>query len=251
MSILMAVVVGTAGSGKSTLVSALADFLEGQDNYVATLNLDPAAEYLPYTPDIDIRDFVSVRSIMRKYKLGPNASLLAAVDLMVTMADEVRQQIAELDPTYLIVDTPGQLELFAFRETGPMIINRLNVDKAVVLFVIDAVHARTPVGLASSLLLSLSVQFRLGKTQVNVLNKADLLSQEELEDIESMVEDSDYLVAKVGQGADAELAYRISEVIRSIGMAPELIPVSAVNRQGLDRIHSILEQILTGGDKPS
>ncbi|NAZ29417.1 MAG: GTPase [Caldivirga sp.] len=247
VNILTVFITGTAGSGKSTLTSALADYLESQDNYVGILNLDPAAEYLPYTPDIDIRDYVSAKGIMRKYKLGPNASLIAAVDLIITKVDELRQQISELDPTYLIVDTPGQLEMFAFRDTGPLIVNRLNMDKSMVIFVIDSVHARTMLGLASSLLLSLSVQLRIQKTQVNVLNKADLLTEEEIEEIENMIEEPDYLETR----GDSELVTRIGGIIRSIGMIPKPIPVSAVKGQGLDRIHAIMEQVLTGGDKPS
>jgi GTPase SAR1 family protein len=247
VNILAVFITGTAGSGKSTLTSALADYLENQDNYVSILNLDPAAEYLPYTPDIDIRDYVSARSIMRKYKLGPNASLIAAVDLIVTRIDDIKQQINDLDPTYLIVDTPGQLEMFAFRDTGPLVVDRLTIDKSMVLFVIDSVHARTPLGLASSLLLSLSVQLRIQKTQVNVLNKSDLLTEEEIEEIENMIEDPDYLEVKGG----SELVSRIGGVIRSVNIVPEPIPVSSVNGQGLDRLHAIMEQILTGGDKPS
>lgn len=247
VNILTVFVTGTAGSGKSTLTSALAEYLEDQENYVATLNLDPAAEYLPYTPDIDIRDYVSTRSIMKKYRLGPNAALLAAVDLMITRVDEVRQQIMELEPTYLIVDTPGQLEMFAFRETGPLLADRLSIDKSMVIFVIDSAHARTPLGLASSLLLALSVQLRLQKTQVNVLNKADLLSEEEIEEIENMVEDPDYLEAK----SNSELVVRIGDVLKAFSMMPEPIPISSINRQGLDRLHAVMEQVLTGGDKPS
>lgn len=247
VEILTVFITGTAGSGKSTLTSALANYLESQDNYVGILNLDPAAEYLPYTPDIDIRDYVSARGIMKKYKLGPNASLIAAVDLMITKIDEIKQQIADLDPTYLLIDTPGQLEMFAFRDIGPLIADRLTMDKSMVIFVIDSVHARTTLGLASSLLLSLSVQLRMQKTQVNVLNKADLLTEEEIEEIENMIEDPEYLESR----GDSELVARISSIIKSVNIIPEPIPVSAVNGYGLDRLHAIMEQVLTGGDKPT
>ena len=47
------IVLGTAGSGKTTLTAALADFLLDNELDVVTVNLDPAVETLPYKPDID------------------------------------------------------------------------------------------------------------------------------------------------------------------------------------------------------
>jgi GTPase SAR1 family protein len=43
--------IGTASSGKSTLTSALADWLKENEQSVATVNLDPAVISLPYEPD--------------------------------------------------------------------------------------------------------------------------------------------------------------------------------------------------------
>lgn len=73
--------IGTAGSGKSSLVASLSTWMEDQGYDIGIVNLDPAAEYLPYVPDIDIRDRISARKIMKQYKLGPNASIIAAVDM--------------------------------------------------------------------------------------------------------------------------------------------------------------------------
>ncbi|MFP3240943.1 MAG: ATP/GTP-binding protein, partial [Caldivirga sp.] len=77
-----ALIVGPTGSGKSWSTVSL--MMRAITKYgVRVLIIDPQGEYLPYTPDIDIRDYVSARGIMRKYKLGPNASLIAAVDLII------------------------------------------------------------------------------------------------------------------------------------------------------------------------
>ncbi|WP_243678419.1 ATP/GTP-binding protein [Vulcanisaeta distributa] len=40
-------IVGTAGSGKTTLVSTFAEWLENNQYDVAIVNLDPAVEYVP------------------------------------------------------------------------------------------------------------------------------------------------------------------------------------------------------------
>lgn len=47
-------VIGMAGSGKTTLVDALQQTLKN----AFLVNLDPAVQQLPYTPDVDIREAV-------------------------------------------------------------------------------------------------------------------------------------------------------------------------------------------------
>ena len=117
-------VVGTAGSGKTTLVQAFAEWLERNQYDVAIVNLDPAVDYVPYIPDIDVRDIISARKIAKKYKLGPNASILAAIDMLVFNADKIKESITALGATYILIDTPGQMELFAFRSSGSFLISR-------------------------------------------------------------------------------------------------------------------------------
>ena len=66
---------GPAGAGKSTLISAYAKWLsniEGAE--VLKVNQDPAAEYLPYEPDFDVRSIINTRDIALKYGLGPNGA---------------------------------------------------------------------------------------------------------------------------------------------------------------------------------
>ncbi|HIP65006.1 MAG TPA: GTPase, partial [Pyrodictium sp.] len=58
------VFVGPAGSGKSHLVDAFGDWLEFNELSVARVNLDPAAEWLPYEPDVDVREYVDARKVM-------------------------------------------------------------------------------------------------------------------------------------------------------------------------------------------
>ncbi len=227
--------------------------MEDQGNEVATLNLDPAAEYLPYTPDIDIRDQISARQLMRKYKLGPNASMLAAMDLMVTKVEEIREQVNAFEPEYLIIDTPGQMELFAFRGgSGSMVVNKLAGERSLVLFTIDSNQARSPSGLVSNLLLSLSTQYRFQRNQYNVLNKSDLLSPDLIDEIISWVEEPQQLEISLQAegGLEAELNLRIIQIIEAMGSTSTPIPVSSLNRSGLDRLHAVLEQALTGGEKP-
>ena len=80
-------IVGTAGSGKSLLTSAFAEWLKMAKQDVAILNLDPGVVTLPYTPDLDVREYVNIANIMEEYRLGPNGALIMAADLIAEQAD--------------------------------------------------------------------------------------------------------------------------------------------------------------------
>ena len=56
--------VGTAGSGKSTMVGAFKRWLEDNEIDSVVINLAPGAEKLPYVPDIDIRERIHLDAVM-------------------------------------------------------------------------------------------------------------------------------------------------------------------------------------------
>ena len=137
------VMVGPAGSGKSYLTSALSEWLEDQQLSVLRLNMDPAAEWLPYSPDIDVREYVDARKVMKEYNLGPNGALIVSVDMLVNHIDKIKEELDSVRPNYVIIDSPGQLELFAFRTSGPLVLDQLvGGDKVASLFLLDATYVR-------------------------------------------------------------------------------------------------------------
>src|SRR4030042_6806537 len=62
-----AFIIGTAGSGKSLFTAALSEWLKMSKQDVAVVNLDPGALKLPYSPDVDVRNYVDVGDLMEKY----------------------------------------------------------------------------------------------------------------------------------------------------------------------------------------
>lgn len=54
------------------------------------VNLDPAVTYMPYSPNIDIRDTVDYKNVMKQYNLGPNGGILTACNLFATQFDQAR-----------------------------------------------------------------------------------------------------------------------------------------------------------------
>ena len=62
-------------------------------SFAITLNLDPGVGKLPYSPDVDVRDYVDLNSLMEQYELGSNGSLIMANDLIATKIDEIQTEI--------------------------------------------------------------------------------------------------------------------------------------------------------------
>ncbi|NLN72436.1 MAG: GTPase, partial [Thermoplasmatales archaeon] len=170
--------VGTAGSGKSTLVSTYRSWLLESGIDTAVLNLDPGADALPYEADVDIREWVSMNEVMDEYGLGPNGAQVVAADLMALNAGKLTDAVNEMKSTFLLVDTPGQLELFAFRESSNMIMDALGKERSMTVYLLDPMLCRSPNGFFSSMVLSSLVQFRLGVPMINVLTKTDTVDAE-------------------------------------------------------------------------
>jgi len=53
------------------------------------VNLDPAVLHLPYGPNIDIRDTVNYKEVMKQYTLGPNGAIITSLNLFATRFDQV------------------------------------------------------------------------------------------------------------------------------------------------------------------
>ncbi len=250
------VFVGPAGSGKSHLVDAFGDWLEFNELTAIRVNLDPAADWLPYQPDVDVRDYVNARDVMEKYKLGPNGALVASVDMIADYADKIREDIESFRPNYVLVDTPGQMELFAFRESGPEVLRMIIGDsRAVAVFLIDAVFASRPASLASSLFLAFSTRLRLGLPQVVVVSKADLLDESTMNEIDEMMRDPSMFYGRlVDAGLDPMFAEAVAKAVEALlpsdSSSATVVTrfVSAVSGFGLDDLYAVVQQVLAGGE---
>ena len=85
--------IGTAGSGKSTITYNFKQWMNHRGLDAITVNLDPGADNLLYDPDIDIRDWISLKEIMESYGLGPNGAQIAAADMLALNTDDVKKSI--------------------------------------------------------------------------------------------------------------------------------------------------------------
>ena len=251
-------VVGTAGAGKSSLVTAFQRWARFLEVDVLTINLDPGAERVHYDPEFDVRDLVSLSDVMDEYDLGPNGAQILAADLVASQAEDVFEEIDGISGDIMIVDTPGQVELFAFREASSHLVDVIGQGRACLVFLFDPMLSQTPSGFVSQMLLSSIVHFRLGLPTANFLSKSDLLDPETLEKILEWGENLDVLESALYEesaqqslnaaqgGQRAEFAIGQLRMMKHASIQPGLIPLSSEMEEGLADILTFAQSIFGG-----
>ncbi len=243
--------IGTAGSGKSTLAQNYKHWCHQRGLESIIINLDPGVDKLPYTPNVDIRDWIKLSEVMETHELGPNGAQIACADMIALNLTEIKESFGQFKSDYIIVDTPGQLELFVFREAGKYTINNLNPTKTMVGYLIDPALAHTPSGFVTQLLLSITTQFRLSTPQINILSKADLLKKEDIELIQSWSEHAEELYSAVMM-EKASMFQQMNEgilhIIQEFGGFTEIHPYSKKNFEGIEDIYTMIQQEFEAGE---
>lgn len=242
---------GTAGSGKTLLTSKLYEYYTKNGAFTAILNLDPGVDNLPYTCDVDVRDYVDYVSIMQQYELGPNGAMIMANDLIASKMDEIQNQIDRVNPDYLIVDTPGQIELFAYRSSGRFVVENLSAEEKTSIFIFDGALITTPVNFVSIALLATSIRLRLNLPAINVLTKTDLIG-DKLENILEWSTNMRALENAIAKEADGDTFSLTTNILRGLnlgGFAQGLIPISNVTGEGFVNLEGALSRILNLGEE--
>ncbi|MEM1619176.1 MAG: ATP/GTP-binding protein [Fervidicoccaceae archaeon] len=240
------VFVGTAGSGKTSLTRAYGSWLEERGYSVSYVNLDPGVKILPYDPDVDVREKFTVEELMLRTGLGPNGAFMLASDLLAQIAEELALRIAELElrSDFVLVDTPGQMEMFVYRESGPRTLDHLRrVGRVAAVFVVDGAVARSEEDLIVLWLTSLIVQLKLTVPVVPVFNKSDLIVDRSA--VERFVADPSALTETLERrpGLTSDLALRLVELVRSYGRALRPVLISAARSEGLEVLHAALHEL--------
>uniref|UniRef100_A0A1B0FB01 GPN-loop GTPase 3 n=1 Tax=Glossina morsitans morsitans TaxID=37546 RepID=A0A1B0FB01_GLOMM len=170
-------VIGPAGSGKSTYCTYMQRFAQDSKRLIEVVNLDPAAEHFDYQPAIDIRDLIQLDDAMEDEELryGPNGGLVFCLEFLIENQEWLKSQLIGADPDnelstdpdddYILFDMPGQIELFTHLTMGKKLVQLLeswNFHGAKFL---------------SGTMAALSVMANLEMPHVNVLTKMDLLSK--------------------------------------------------------------------------
>lgn len=232
-------VLGPAGSGKSLLTGNFSSYLAREGYRVRLVNLDPGVLSLPYRADFDVRKVFTVEEIMREKGLGPNGAILEAMERLANLSLPSFE-----DADYVLYDTPGQLEPFLFREAGRRIVGSL--EDCCCLFLGDLSTPRR--NLLGFYLYALTARYTLEAETLAVLNKADLLTPEEREEVKRFLENPTPLFEASASLKD-EMDREILNALKDF-FPPQRVPlVSAETGLGFEELLTLLFEVkCTCGD---
>lgn len=181
-------VIGPAGSGKSTYCSTIVRHCENAHRAIKVVNLDPAAEVFDYQPLADIRELVQLDDVMEDEDLhyGPNGGLIFCLDYLTKNLDWLDKQLGEEMEDYVLFDCPGQIELYTHLDVMQRIVAHLHKMEFNIcgVFLIDSQFMIEPSKFISGVLSALSAMVTLELPHINILSKVDLLTKHSRKQLE-------------------------------------------------------------------
>lgn len=194
------VCVGMAGSGKTTFMQRINAYLHQKKEPPYVINLDPAVRNVPFDSNIDIRDSVNYREVMKQYNLGPNGGIITSLNLFATKIDQILallekrtapppppaageaappQQQQHKPIKNILVDTPGQIEVFVWSASGDILLGSLASSfPTVIAYVIDTPRTASTSTFMSNMLYACSILYKTKLPMILVMNKTDVMDAE-------------------------------------------------------------------------
>uniref|UniRef100_A0A672PEN9 GPN-loop GTPase n=1 Tax=Sinocyclocheilus grahami TaxID=75366 RepID=A0A672PEN9_SINGR len=172
------IVLGMAGSGKTTFVQRLTVYLHSKKSPPYVINLDPAVHEVPFPANIDIRDTVNYKEVMKHYPFSPNGGIVTSLNLFSTRFDQVMKFIEKKQSNhqYVLIDTPGQIEVFTWSASGTIITEALASSfPCVVIYVMDTSRSVNPVTFMSNMLYACSILYKTKLPFIVVMNKVKII----------------------------------------------------------------------------
>ncbi|CEQ42151.1 SPOSA6832_03938 [Sporobolomyces salmonicolor] len=184
----------------ATFMQRVNSYLHSRSQPPYVLNLDPAVMHLPFDANIDIRDTVDYQEVMKqcvspplttvhqadeedepRYNLGPNGGIMTALNLFTTKFDQVLSHVENRANSvdYILLDTPGQIEIFTWSASGSIITDALaSALPTVVVYIIDTPRTTAPATFMSNMLYACSILYKTRLPFLLVFNKTDVQSHQ-------------------------------------------------------------------------
>lgn len=165
-------------------------YLHSKKTVPYVMNLDPAVHSVPFDSNIDIRDSINYKEVMRQYNLGPNGGILTSLNLFATKVDQIialLEKRTSPDPSkpnakpieHILVDTPGQIEVFVWSASGNILLETLASSfPTVIAYIIDTPRASSTSTFMSNMLYACSILYKTKLPMILVFNKTDVKDAE-------------------------------------------------------------------------
>jgi hypothetical protein len=173
-------VTGPAGAGKSTFASSFLTHLRVSKRTGHLVNLDPAAapDSFEYDPVIDIKDLVSLDDVMGELGYGPNGGLVYCFEYLLEHIDWLDEELGGFDDDYLIIDCPGQMELYTHHPFLPTLVRHLQRlgMRVCAVYLVESQFMEDKYKFFSGVLSAMSAMVNLEIPWINIMSKMDLVT---------------------------------------------------------------------------
>ncbi|KAK5123206.1 hypothetical protein LTR85_003405 [Meristemomyces frigidus] len=270
--------IGMAGSGKTTFMQRInAHLHQKHQEHPSTiappyvLNLDPAVRSVPFECNIDIRDSVNYKEVMKQYNLGPNGGILTSLNLFSTKIDQVmgilekrclpqaqqeeqkkkKKEEAEVLPSHILIDTPGQIEVFVWSASGSILLSSLASSfPTVIAYIIDTPRTTENTStFMSNMLYAISILYKTRLPMVLVFNKTDVKSETEavewmrdFESFQAALKKEEEEHEREGSGYMGSLLNSMSLVLEEFYNALSVVGVSSMTGEGVGLFFEAVEE---------
>ena len=238
------IILGPAGSGKSTYCKIIQSHGEIIHRIIKVVNLDPAAEAFNYNCDINIKELINVQDVMFKQKLCPNGALVFCMEYLLSHYNWLEEQLNSFgDNVYYLFDCPGQLELYSHYNIMKRLFKLLqkNGFSLVSVFCLDCTFLQEQSKFISGNLLSLATMMQLGLPHLTILTKCDLIYNKKIySEIEEGITPEDLskeLTPYIGNRCQ-----KLNELMVSFVKNYSLVDLKPLNRNDIDSINAALYQ---------
>uniref|UniRef100_A0A0B8RQM2 GPN-loop GTPase 3 n=1 Tax=Philothamnus irregularis TaxID=1899461 RepID=A0A0B8RQM2_9SAUR len=189
-------VMGPAGSGKSTYCSIMVQHCETLNRSVQVVNLDPAAEHFDYDVMADIRELIEVDDVMEddSLRFGPNGGLVFCMEYFANNFDWLEECLGHVEDDYILFDCPGQIELYTHLPVMKQFVEKLQHWEFHIcgVFLVDSQFMVESFKFISGAMAALSAMVSLEIPQINIMSKMDLLSKKAKSEIEKYLDPDMY-----------------------------------------------------------
>jgi len=184
-------VIGPAGSGKSTYCHQIQDHCDTIGRIVHVVNLDPAADTFKYQVTFDVRELVTLEEVMDETGLGPNGGLLHCMEYLEDSLDDWLQERLEGygDEDYIIFDCPGQIELYSHSSVFKSFCDQLKLWgwHVCAVYMLDSQFVTDNAKFIAGAMAALSAMVQLEVAHINVLTKVDLLNEDDRAELDKFL----------------------------------------------------------------
>nr|QBH74276.1 hypothetical protein [Aphelinus abdominalis] len=245
-------VIGPAGSGKSTYCSIMQKQAADDRKTLDIVNLDPAAEHFDYQPLADIRELITVDDAMEdeELKFGPNGGLVFCMEFLIENLSWLEEQLGDSEDDYIIFDCPGQLELYTHMTVIRQLITTLhNLNfRLCAVFLVDSQFVLDASKFLSGTMAALTAMINLELPHVNVLSKMDLLSKTARKQLDKYLEpDPNNMLLEQDDDEYSKLTQALGRVIEDYGLVT-FLPLNIKDEESIADIKLTIDNIIQYGE---